>query len=289
MPTKLHTGIMRSERRDIKPAAPDSVIRGLLAVPYAQLLPLEAGDQREGYGKTGDYILAAAVRGNWTVSAYDQYALLDPGQVFLLREPGSYRIQAVSGGLGLLLCLRGELPERLLAGRVMFAGGAAAVREAVLSLAVLEDEQGLISGGTASALAYTMLLKLRALPQSPAREVGSPLVEAAVGMIQDEFPFLEGVDELAERLEVSAAHLTRVFSKKVGISPGKYITRVRIEYAKLLLQDPDATIAYVAEASGFANANYFAKVFRKETGMSPSEYLESGRFDIVHKKSRVVL
>ena len=286
MPTKLHTGIMRSERRDIKPAAPDSVIRGLLAVPYAQLLPLEAGDQREGYGKTGDYILAAAVRGNWTVSAYDQYALLDPGQVFLLREPGSYRIQAVSGGLGLLLCL---LPERLLTGRVMFAGGAAAVREAVLSLAVLEDEQGLISGGTASALAYTMLLKLRALPQSPAREVGSPLVEAAVGMIQDEFPFLEGVDELAERLEVSAAHLTRVFSKKVGISPGKYITRVRIEYAKLLLQDPDATIAYVAEASGFANANYFAKVFRKETGMSPSEYLESGTFDIVHKKSRVVL
>ena len=85
--------------------------------------------------------------------------------------------------------------------------------------------------------------------------------------------FLEGVDELAKRLEVSAAHLGRVFTKKTGVSPGKYITRVRVEYAKLLLRDPDTTISYVAEASGFANANYFAKVFRRETGLSPTEYL----------------
>ena len=99
-------------------------------------------------------------------------------------------------------------------------------------------------------------------------------MEAALSIIQEEFPFLEGVEELAERLEVSPAHLSRVFSRKTGISPGKYITRVRIEYAKLLLRDPDTTITYVAEASGFANANYFAKVFRRETGLSPSEYLE---------------
>ena len=65
------------------------------------------------------------------------------------------------------------------------------------------------------------------------------------------------------------------FTRETGISPAKYITRVRVEYAKLLLQDEDTSIIYVAEASGFANANYFAKVFRRETGMSPSEYLES--------------
>jgi AraC-like DNA-binding protein len=100
-------------------------------------------------------------------------------------------------------------------------------------------------------------------------------VEEAISIIQEEFPFLSGLDELAERLEVSKAHLSRSFSQKVGISPGKYIVRVKIEYAKLLLQDEDVSISYVAEASGFANANYFAKVFRKETGMSPTEYLQS--------------
>ena len=79
--------------------------------------------------------------------------------------------------------------------------------------------------------------------------------------------------ELAQRLEVSKAHLIRTFSRQTGISPARYIVRVRVEYAKLLLLDEDASITYVAEASGFANANYFAKVFRRETGMSPSEYL----------------
>ena len=97
------------------------------------------------------------------------------------------------------------------------------------------------------------------------------------------------MDELAQRLEVSKAHLIRTFTKSVGISPGKYLTRVRVEYAKLLLRGEDASITYVAEASGFANANYFAKVFRKETGMSPSEFLESCPLDVMHKKIKLIL
>ena len=270
----------QNEKREIQPTAPDAAVRELLTLPLARILPLTAGSRSDGYGKTGDYILAAAIQGNLTVSAHNQYALLDPGQAFLLESPGDYTVQAVSDGLCMLVLLQGELPPRLLEGRTssgnaLFAGGVAAVREAVLSLAVLEDEQGRAPGGVASSLAYTLLLRLRSLPQQAGEMLGSPLVEGALAIIQEEFPFLESVEELAERLEVSAAHLSRVFSKKTGISPGKYITHMRVEYAKLLLQDPDTTISYVAEASGFANANYFSKVFRKETNMSPSEYLES--------------
>lgn len=265
-----------NEKRDIRPADPASAVQKLLTLSRLRILPLAAGDRIAGYGQTGDYILTAAVQGNLTVSAYERYALLDPGQAYLLAEPGEYALQAVSDGLCFLLHLRGELVPRLLGERLskpLFHGGAAAVREAAMSLAVLEEEGGEVSGETASALAYAMLLKLQALPAAVRRDAGSPLVEAAVAIIQEEFPFLEGVEELAQRLEVSAAHLGRVFSKKTGVSPGKYITRVRVEYAKLLLRDPDTTITYVAEASGFANANYFAKVFRRETGLSPSEYL----------------
>lgn len=274
-----------NEKRDIRPPAPDSTVQGLLSLSAAQILPLSTGDRIIGYGDTGDYILAASVSGNLTVSDYRHYALLDAGQAFMLENPGNYTLQAVSDSSCLLLCLRGELVSRLLRerlsdGSALFPAGAAAVREAALSLAVLEDRHGRPAGDTASSLAYAMLLKLRTQPAAAPEEPASPLVKTAVSIIQEEFPFLEGVEELAERLEVSAAHLSRAFLKKTGISPGKYITRVRIEYAKLLLRDPDTTITYVAEASGFANANYFAKVFRRETGMSPSEYLEGnpGRF-----------
>ena len=284
----------QNEKRDIRPASPDPTVRGLLALPLVQILPLEAGNRLDGYGETGEYILAASVQGGLTVAAYGQYILLDPGQAFLLESPGEYTLQAVSDGLCMVLRLQGELVPRLLEGRLsgkgtLFAGGAAAVRETVLSLAVLEDEWEQIPGATASARAFTLLLRLRDQPQSVRASLGSPLVEGALAIIQEDFPYLEGVDELANRLDVSAAHLTRVFTKKTGTSPGKYITHVRIEFAKLLLRDPEATITYVAEASGFANANYFAKVFRKETGMSPSEFLESCPLDVMHKKIRLIL
>ena len=270
----------QNEKRDIRPASPDPTVRGLLGLPRVQILTREGGHRVVGYGGNGEYILAASVQGGLTVAAYGQYILLDPGQAFLLESPGEYTLQAVSDGLCMVLRLQGELVPRLLEGRLsgkgtLFAGGAAAVRETVLSLAVLEDEWEQIPGATASARAFTLLLRLRDQPQSVRASLGSPLVEGALAIIQEDFPYLEGVDELANRLDVSAAHLTRVFTKKTGTSPGKYITHVRIEFAKLLLRDPEATITYVAEASGFANANYFAKVFRKETGMSPSEYLES--------------
>ncbi len=269
-----------NEKRDIRPTAPDGAVQGLLVLPFVQILPLSAGDRLTGFGQTGDYILAANVQGNLTLSAYDHYNLLDPGQACMLESPGNYTLQAVSDGLYFLMRLQGDLIPRLLDGLLgkggaFFPAGAAAVREAAMALAVLDDEQKEVSGSDASALAYSMLMKLRVQPAYYRPDAGSPLVEAAVAIIQEEFAFLEGLEDLAERLEVSAAHLGRVFTKKTGVSPGKYITRVRIEFAKLLLRDPDTTIGYVAEASGFANANYFAKVFRRETGLSPSEFLES--------------
>jgi AraC-like DNA-binding protein len=217
----------------------------------------------------------AAVQGNCTVSSHDHYALLAPGQAFILSADVPYTIQSVSDCLCMVTHLGGDLAGRLLdedLTGVILPNGAAAVRETVLKLSVLEDEHAPVSGAQASTCAYAMLMKLRSLQPG---EASSSLVGSAIAIIQEEFPFLEGLDELAERLEVSKAHLSRLFAQQTGISPGKYITRVRIEYAKLLLQDEDVSITYVAEASGFANANYFAKVFRRETGMSPSEYLEN--------------
>ncbi|MCI8650653.1 MAG: helix-turn-helix transcriptional regulator [Anaerotruncus sp.] len=267
----------QNETYEIKPAAPDAAIHAVLSIRFVQSLPLTAGTRWAGEAKADSYTLIAAVRGNLTVSAYERYTHLATGQVLVLCQDGPYTIQAVSDCLCMSVCLEGELPARLLAldGTVL-SGSAPAVREAVLALAVLEQEHPPVDGALASSYAYTMLVKLHHARscQQPRDARVSPLVESAIAIIQEEFPFLEGLDELSERLEVSKAHLSRSFMRETGVTPGKYITYVRIEYAKLLLRDEGTTISYVAEASGFANANYFAKVFRKQTGMSPSEYLE---------------
>ena len=267
---------------EIRPATPDDAIRELLTLSWAQICPVSTGDSAGGCAREGEYAVIAAVKGKLTVTAHSQYALLSAGQAILLHAAGSYTLQGVSDSVAMTAVVQGELAGRLMGDRLregaaLFPGGAAAVRETVLSLSVLAEENARVDGATASAYAYALLTRLRGIPQGEEGEGSavSPLVEGAIAIIQEDFPYLEGLDDLAGRLEVSKAHLIRSFVRETGISPARYITRVRIEYAKLLLRGEDASITYVAEASGFANANYFAKVFRRETGMSPSEYLES--------------
>ena len=98
------------------------------------------------------------------------------------------------------------------------------------------------------------------------------VVEAALGILRRDYAFLEGIAELAERLEVSQEYLTRSFCKYIGVTPGKYLNQVRIENAKLLLRQGQHTVQFVSDACGFANANYFARVFRKFVGVNPREY-----------------
>ena len=48
------------------------------------------------------------------------------------------------------------------------------------------------------------------------------VVEAALGIIRREYAFLDGIGELAERLEVSQEYLTRCFCRFIG--PGSIST-----------------------------------------------------------------
>ena len=262
----------------LKPAAPDPVIQGLLAFKQAEQLPLAAGEAHSAPLEGGAYELIAAARGSLLLSYPDGAMPVGEGQAALLCAVGEYTVEAAGDCLCMTARLCGEMADRLLAPEeacTLLRRGAAPVREAVLSLSVLERESGGIDSLTASSYAYALLMKLYREAAAPEPDGHSALVSAALGIIEEDFAFLEGLDALAEQLEVSKAHLIRTFTREVGVSPGKYITRVRVEYAKLLLCEEGVSISFAAEASGFANANYFAKVFRREIGMTPSEYLQT--------------
>jgi transcriptional regulator GlxA family with amidase domain len=105
-----------------------------------------------------------------------------------------------------------------------------------------------------------------------------PLVQDAVALIEAEYAYLYGVDELADRLEVTKHHLIRVFSASTGTSPGNYLTSIRMHHAKSILRAGEGTpMEIIAGACGYSCANYFSKVFKKQTGLTPTDYMKSVR------------
>jgi AraC-like DNA-binding protein len=80
------------------------------------------------------------------------------------------------------------------------------------------------------------------------------------------------VEELSERLGVSKSHLVRTFTAAVGVPPGKYLVRVRIEAAMRLLLHREYSLEVIASLCGFSGANYLCRVFKKETGQTPAQW-----------------
>lgn len=70
----------------------------------------------------------------------------------------------------------------------------------------------------------------------------------------------------------SPSTLERRFKAVVGRSIKSEITRVRLDRAKLLLQETELSVAEIAARTGFSESKYFCEVFRKSEGTTPTLY-----------------
>ncbi|WP_244271796.1 GlxA family transcriptional regulator [Pseudovibrio denitrificans] len=101
------------------------------------------------------------------------------------------------------------------------------------------------------------------------------LVQRAVLMMQQETENLRSIEQLCKMLGVGRRSLEMKFKADLGKSPAEALSHIRIEEAKRLLDETDATITDVAIRSGFFDASHFNKVFKKHTGQTASTYRKS--------------
>ncbi|MBC6997058.1 AraC family transcriptional regulator [Cytophaga sp. FL35] len=78
-----------------------------------------------------------------------------------------------------------------------------------------------------------------------------------------------GLETLAEKYNVSADYLSRLFYKRYGIRPNRYIQGKRIERSQMLLLTTNYSIKQISEKVGFDSLSYFSKTFKKHTGKTP--------------------
>lgn len=82
---------------------------------------------------------------------------------------------------------------------------------------------------------------------------------------------------MAARAMVSERHLTRLFQRQVGVTPGQYVTRVRPEAAQTLLDTSDAGTEAVARRSGFGSDETMRRAFLQLLGITPAAYRQRFR------------
>ena len=191
------------------------------------------------------------------------------GHLILSRAP----LALVPESICHLLCvqLTGQAAEQFLAGlseMPFLARGETCPAAAELMGRLAEERDA--SERVRSQLAFALLCELSdadsAAPALP------PLVAAAIEDIRRNYAGLYGVEELSERLGVSKSHLVRAFTAALGVSPGRYLTSVRIEAAMRLLLHREYTLDVIASLCGFSGANYLCRVFKKTTGQSPTQW-----------------
>lgn len=80
------------------------------------------------------------------------------------------------------------------------------------------------------------------------------------------------LEEIARALNVSTFHFCRKFKQATGLTFVEYLSRVRIEKAKILLHNKNLHITEIAYEVGFQSLTHFNRIFRKLVAHSPTEY-----------------
>ena len=84
------------------------------------------------------------------------------------------------------------------------------------------------------------------------------------------------IDDLARSAIFSKFHFSRVFQQVTGVSPGRFLSAVRLEEAKRLLLSTSSTVADISHQVGYNSVGTFSSRFHSSVGVSPITYRQLG-------------
>jgi AraC-like DNA-binding protein len=78
--------------------------------------------------------------------------------------------------------------------------------------------------------------------------------------------------DISARANLSPYHFLRVFRQTYGETPHEFLTRLRIERAKVLLAKGSHNVTEACFEVGFSSLGSFSTLFARRVGLSPSDY-----------------
>jgi transcriptional regulator GlxA family with amidase domain len=241
----------------VVPGAPDWRAIGTDARLVSTVADAARRSRRTASVCAGAFVLAAAglldgrrATTHWELAAdlaraYPQITL-DADAIFVADGP-IHTSAGVTAGIDLCLAL------------VEADHGAELARDVARHLVVFMQRPG----GQAQ---FSVRLDLATTTQSPLRHVLDDIVHKPTAD--------HSLEALSERAGFSVRHLTRVFQRELGVTPGRFVESVRLEAAKARLQRSDEPLATIAHATGFGSDETMRRAFWRELSTTPAAYRE---------------
>jgi transcriptional regulator GlxA family with amidase domain len=145
-----------------------------------------------------------------------------------------------------------------------------------LALALVEEDQG---PKVALKVARDVVLYLRrpgsqsqfSAPLAAQMSERAPIRELQAWMAVNSHLRLR-IERLAERVGMSARHFARVFEHDVGMTPARYLDRLRVDAACLHLTESSHTLERVAKICGYSSEDIMRRSFRRALRINPEDF-----------------
>lgn len=99
------------------------------------------------------------------------------------------------------------------------------------------------------------------------------VIKPAIEYVEENFRGSKiSVSYLANKCGISEDYLKKLFIKKFGMAPKKYIIQLKINHACDLLRTERYSITQVADLCGYEDVYYFSRQFKKYIGVTPSVF-----------------
>lgn len=147
----------------------------------------------------------------------------------------------------------------------------------LLAVVSLLNQERVCEGNPEAALSLARALLCFALeeclaPAAPAKGRGAELFERMRDWLDDRFQEDVSTEDLGRAFSISADYAMKLFKRHSGAGPHSYLSAVRMELARYLLESSEMDVKRVASQCGFKGSAHFTRRFRELHGAPPLRY-----------------
>ena len=156
-----------------------------------------------------------------------------------------------------------------------------ALKSLVLELDARDAKGGRGAGGEGTLvhlLFAQLLIRIARLQETSASDAASPAeayVRKCVEFMRQHYDRDIRAKDVAAAVNLHPGYVHRLFKAQTGRTMNEFLTTLRMEKAKMLLQRTDIPIADISDTVGIGSRQYFHAMFKRHTGLTPVQFRQT--------------